>query len=81
MWGMARIDEWKPVIAMLVFDLISAVTTALIKKALEEGLDRLVLITLRQLVATVFLSPIAFFKERYVHLIQSKRSELRKLRL
>lgn len=64
MWGMAHIAEWKPVIAMLVFDLISAVTTALIKKALEEGLDRLVLITLRQLVATVFLSPIAFFKER-----------------
>nr|BAJ88766.1 predicted protein [Hordeum vulgare subsp. vulgare] len=64
MRAMARIDEWKPVIAMLVFDLISAVTTALIKAALEEGLDRLVLITLRQLVATVFLSPIAFFKER-----------------
>jgi hypothetical protein len=72
MWGMARIDEWKPVIAMLVFDLISAVTTALIKKALEEGLDRLVLITLRQLVATVFISPIAFFKERYINLIQRK---------
>ncbi|KAL6606479.1 hypothetical protein ACP70R_042132 [Stipagrostis hirtigluma subsp. patula] len=61
---MARIDEWKPVIAMLLFDLISAVTTALIKKALEEGLDRLVLITLRQLVATAFLAPIAYFKER-----------------
>ncbi|KAJ1257571.1 hypothetical protein BS78_10G006500 [Paspalum vaginatum] len=37
---------------------------ALIKKALQEGLDRLVLITLRQLVATVFLAPIAYFKER-----------------
>jgi len=65
MLGMAHIDEWTPVIAMLVFDLISAVTTALIKKALQEGLDRLVLITLRQLVATVFLAPIAYFKERY----------------
>ncbi|KAL6861396.1 hypothetical protein ACP4OV_017096 [Aristida adscensionis] len=64
MWGVASIDEWKPVIAMLAFDLISAVTTALIKKALQEGLDRLVLITLRQLVATVFLAPIAYFKER-----------------
>ncbi|KAG2608897.1 WAT1-related protein At3g30340-like [Panicum virgatum] len=64
MLGMAHIDEWKPVIAMLFFDLISAVTTALIKKALQEGLDRLVLITLRQLVATVFLAPIAYFKER-----------------
>ncbi|PWZ07867.1 WAT1-related protein [Zea mays] len=65
MSGMAaRIGEWKPVMAMLVFDLISAVTTALIKKALQEGLDRLVLITLRQLVATVFLAPIAYFRER-----------------
>jgi hypothetical protein len=65
MWTtMARLDEWKPVIAMLVFDLISAATTALLKKALEEGLDRLVLITLRQLVATVILAPIAYFKER-----------------
>ena len=50
---------------MLVFDLISAVTTTLIKKALQEGLDRLVLITLRQLVAIVFLALIAYFKERY----------------
>lgn len=66
MLGMARINEWKPVMAMLIFDLISAVTTALIKKALQEGLDRLVLITLRQLVATVFLAPIAYFRERYV---------------
>ncbi|XP_024316652.1 WAT1-related protein At3g30340 isoform X2 [Brachypodium distachyon] len=49
---------------MLVFDLISAVMTALVKKALEQGLNRLVLVTLRQLVATVFLAPIAYFKER-----------------
>uniref|UniRef100_A0A0E0DVM9 EamA domain-containing protein n=1 Tax=Oryza meridionalis TaxID=40149 RepID=A0A0E0DVM9_9ORYZ len=64
MWKMAQVDEWKPVIAMLFFDLISAVTTALLKKALAEGLDRLVLITLRQLIATIFLAPIAYFKER-----------------
>jgi hypothetical protein len=73
MLGMARIDEWKPVFAMLVFDLISAVTTALIKKALREGLDRLVLITLRQLVATVFLAPIAYFKERYRNVTSQRR--------
>lgn len=79
MWGMARIDEWKPVIAMLVFDLISAVTTALIKAALEEGLDRLVLITLRQLVATVFLSPIAFFKERYIDFDSQKMTGVQNL--
>nr|XP_045083759.1 WAT1-related protein At4g01440 isoform X2 [Aegilops tauschii subsp. strangulata] len=49
---------------MLAFDLISAVMTALVKKALEQGLNRLVLVTLRQLVATIFSAPIAFFKER-----------------
>uniref|UniRef100_A0A0D9VB38 EamA domain-containing protein n=1 Tax=Leersia perrieri TaxID=77586 RepID=A0A0D9VB38_9ORYZ len=54
----------RTVMAMLVFDLISAVMTALVKKALEQGLNRLVLITLRQLVATLFLGPIAYFKER-----------------
>lgn len=62
----SHMDEWKPVMAMLVFNLISAVLTALVKKALEQGLNALVLITLRQLVATLFLAPIAYFKERYV---------------
>lgn len=50
--------------AMLFGNFFSAVMTALVKKALDQGLNPLVLITLRQLVATVFLSPIAYFKER-----------------
>ncbi|CAN6271101.1 unnamed protein product [Urochloa humidicola] len=64
MLGMSHMDEWRPVMAMLVFNLISAVMTALVKEALQQGLNSLVLITLRQLVATVFLAPIAYFKER-----------------
>ncbi|TVU33722.1 hypothetical protein EJB05_25555, partial [Eragrostis curvula] len=64
MWRVTHMDEWRPVMVMLVFNLISAVMIALVKKALQEGLNTLVLITLRQLVATVFLAPIAFFKER-----------------
>lgn len=60
------VDEWRPVMAMLLFNLISAVMTALVKEALQQGLNSLVLITLRQLVATVFLAPIAYFKERYL---------------
>ncbi|XP_037483089.1 WAT1-related protein At3g30340-like [Triticum dicoccoides] len=58
------VQEWKPVMGMLAFDFISAVMTALVKKALEQGLNRLVLVKLRQLFATIFLAPIAFFKER-----------------
>uniref|UniRef100_A0A0E0N8J0 WAT1-related protein n=1 Tax=Oryza rufipogon TaxID=4529 RepID=A0A0E0N8J0_ORYRU len=61
---MLQAKECRTVMTMLVFDLISAVMTTLVKKALEQGLNRLVLITLRQLVATLFLSPIAYFKER-----------------
>ncbi|CAN6227132.1 unnamed protein product [Urochloa humidicola] len=64
MLGMSHMDEWRPVMAMLVCNLISAVMTALVKEALQQGLNSLVLITLRQLVATVFLAPIAYFKER-----------------
>jgi uncharacterized membrane protein len=58
-------DEWRPVMAMLVFNLISAVMAGLVKMALQQGMDILVLVTLRQLVATAFLSPIAYYKERY----------------
>jgi uncharacterized membrane protein len=56
-------DEWRPVMAMLVFNLISAVMAGLVKMALQQGMDILVLVTLRQLVATAFLSPIAYYKE------------------
>jgi uncharacterized membrane protein len=58
-------DEWRPVMAMLVFNLISAVMAGLVKMALQQGMDILVLVTLRQLVAIAFLSPIAYYKERY----------------
>ncbi|KAJ4776771.1 WAT1-related protein [Rhynchospora pubera] len=58
------LKEWKPAIAMVVFDIIFAVMTGLIKKALDEGMSKLVIITLRQIVAVIFIAPIAFFKER-----------------
>lgn len=58
------LEEWKPALAMVAFDIIFAVMTGLIKKALDEGMSKLVIITLRQIVATIFISPIAFFKER-----------------
>ncbi|KAF3324757.1 WAT1-related protein [Carex littledalei] len=58
------LEEWKPALAMVAFDIIFAVMTGLIKKALDEGMSKLVIITLRQIVATIFIAPIAFFKER-----------------
>ncbi|XP_015689055.1 WAT1-related protein At4g01440-like isoform X2 [Oryza brachyantha] len=60
--------EWveflKPVIAMLVFDALFALMTALVKKALADGLNHVVFIALRQFVAALLLTPIAYFKER-----------------
>ncbi|XP_078174005.1 WAT1-related protein At3g30340-like [Carex rostrata] len=49
---------------MVAFTIIYAVLTGLVKKAMDEGMSELVIITLRQLIATIFLSPIAIFKER-----------------
>uniref|UniRef100_A0ACD5Z271 Uncharacterized protein n=1 Tax=Avena sativa TaxID=4498 RepID=A0ACD5Z271_AVESA len=61
---MGWMELLKPVAAMLAFDTLFAVMTVLVKKALDGGLNPIVLVALRQLVATTFLAPIAYFKER-----------------
>lgn len=57
--------DWRPVAAMLTVDVTLAVTNVMVKKALSEGMNKLAFITLRHAVATLFISPIAFFYERY----------------
>ncbi|PKU77513.1 WAT1-related protein At3g30340 [Dendrobium catenatum] len=54
----------KPILVMLASSIVSAVMIVLNKKVLEDGLDVLVLITYRLLVAVLFIAPIAFFFER-----------------
>ncbi|CAM0944018.1 unnamed protein product [Alopecurus aequalis] len=61
---MVSMELLMPVAAMLAFDTLFAVMTVMVKKALEDGLNPIVLIALRQLVGAVFLAPIAYFKER-----------------
>ncbi|KAG6513623.1 hypothetical protein ZIOFF_023955 [Zingiber officinale] len=58
--------EWncKPVLTMLAVGMALAVMNIMIKKEIQEGMNRLVFITLRHLVATLFMAPIAFFHER-----------------
>lgn len=51
---------------MLAFDTLFAVMAVLVKKALDNGLNPVVLIALRQFVAVVVLAPIAYFRERFV---------------
>jgi hypothetical protein len=67
MWMISagRMEQWAPTAAMVATNVVIAVMTALIKQALSLGMNRLVLITFRQMVATLFLGPIAYFKERY----------------
>ncbi|TVU12981.1 hypothetical protein EJB05_46648 [Eragrostis curvula] len=57
-------EQWMPTVAMVSTNIVIAIMTALLKQALNQGMNRLVLITFRQMVATVFLGPIAYFKER-----------------
>uniref|UniRef100_A0A804QZF0 WAT1-related protein n=1 Tax=Zea mays TaxID=4577 RepID=A0A804QZF0_MAIZE len=66
MWMISagRMEQWAPTAAMVATNVVIAVMTALIKQALSLGMNRLVLITFRQMVATLFLGPIAYFKER-----------------
>lgn len=61
---MGWMELLKPVAAMLAFDTLFAVMAVLVKKALDNGLNPVVLIALRQFVAVVVLAPIAYFRER-----------------
>ena len=63
---MVSMELLMPVAAMVAFDTLFAVMTVMVKKALDDGLNPIVLIALRQLIGAAFLAPIAYFKERFV---------------
>lgn len=69
MWSAGCVDQWMPTAAMVATNIVIAVMTALLKQALSQGMNRLVLITFRQMLATLFLGPIAYFKDRYIVLV------------
>ena len=52
-----------PVVVMVFLNAIAAVMVSLVKVAMNGGLDPLVLVTLQQLAAAIFLCPIAHFIE------------------
>ncbi|XP_058105121.1 WAT1-related protein At3g30340-like [Magnolia sinica] len=59
-----KCTEWRPAFAMVAVQVAFAIVNILLKKVLDQGLNHLVLVTYRQTVATVFIAPIALFKER-----------------
>ncbi|KAL5213428.1 hypothetical protein ABZP36_024275 [Zizania latifolia] len=52
------------VVVMLALNVVAAVLVSLVKMAMDSGMHPLVLVTLQQLTASLFLGPIAYFKER-----------------
>ncbi|KAJ4776768.1 WAT1-related protein [Rhynchospora pubera] len=56
--------DWKLVLVMLSVTACFSVMNILIKVVITEGMPPLVLVSLRQLVATVFIAPIAYLRER-----------------
>lgn len=63
--GVQWCSRLKPVVVMLVIDAAYAVMNIMIKKVIDEGTNRLVLIIFRQFIAALVLAPIAHFRERY----------------
>ncbi|KAL5200493.1 hypothetical protein ABZP36_021696 [Zizania latifolia] len=64
---MGRCRWWggcKPTVTMVAVVVVFAVMNTLTKMAFNEGMHTAVLMSLRQLTATLFLAPIAFFRER-----------------
>ncbi|KAL6606473.1 hypothetical protein ACP70R_042126 [Stipagrostis hirtigluma subsp. patula] len=62
--GSSWLGDALPVVVMLGLNVVAAVMVSLVKVAMDGGLNPLVLVTLQQLTASVFLAPIAYFKER-----------------
>ncbi|KQK20032.1 WAT1-related protein At4g01440 [Brachypodium distachyon] len=52
-----------PVLVMVALNMVAAVMVTLVKVAMDGGMDPLVLVTLQQLTAALFLGPIAYFRE------------------
>jgi hypothetical protein len=61
---MGLLGDGLPVAVMLFLNVVSAVMVSLVKVAMDGGMNPLVLVTLQQLTASIFLTPIAYFKER-----------------
>ncbi|KAK9122409.1 hypothetical protein Syun_020026 [Stephania yunnanensis] len=57
-------SEWQPVLAMVAIDIALAILNVLLKKVIDQGLEHLILITYRTAIATIFLAPITYFRER-----------------
>ncbi|XP_004485925.1 WAT1-related protein At3g30340-like [Cicer arietinum] len=61
---MKSCDEWKPFMIMIAIDFSFAAVNILLKKVLDEGMNHLVFITYRLSIATIFVAPIGYFRER-----------------
>ncbi|KAK3131400.1 hypothetical protein QOZ80_6AG0505890 [Eleusine coracana subsp. coracana] len=61
---MGLLGDGLPVVVMLFLNAVAAVMVSLVKVAMDGGMNPLVLVTLQQLTASIFLTPIAYFKER-----------------
>lgn len=59
-------EQWKPPVLMVAINFAFAIVNVLFKKILDEGTNQMVIVTYRLAVSTLFLTPIAFFLERYV---------------
>ncbi|KAG5073442.1 hypothetical protein GLYMA_20G001700v4 [Glycine max] len=55
---------WKPALVMIIVNLALAFVNIFLKKVLNEGVDYLTILTYRQAISAIFLTPIACFYER-----------------
>lgn len=59
-WG----GQWKHVVSLVAINFAFGLVNLLLKKALDQGLNHLVIVTYRQAISATFLFPIAYFWER-----------------
>ncbi|KAF3786435.1 WAT1-related protein [Nymphaea thermarum] len=58
------LDSYGPYVAQVMVQIMYGLMNIIVKVALEDGLNHYVFVTYRQLVATLAISPVAYFVER-----------------
>uniref|UniRef100_A0A1J3ELC9 WAT1-related protein n=1 Tax=Noccaea caerulescens TaxID=107243 RepID=A0A1J3ELC9_NOCCA len=58
------VEKWSPVIAMVISNVAMGSVNALVKKALDVGVNHMVIAAYRLAISAFFLAPLAYFLER-----------------
>lgn len=69
MGGVKLVSKWPPVIVMVTSQVAMGSVNALVKKALDVGVNHMIVGAYRMAISSFILAPIAYFLERFIDIL------------